>query len=441
MTDTDTEADTETGTLTDAPRGPEAQATTVAVIGAGIVGVATAIWLQRYGHRVVLIDRDGPAAGASQGNGGVLASCSVVPVTVPGLWSKAPRMLFDPRQPLFLRWGYLPRLAPWLMRYMAHANPADTRRIATALHGIVGDSLSDHRALSSGTPAERFVLPSDYLFLYRDRAAYEGDAFGWGLRRDLGFQWEEMETDALRAYDPSYGPQIGFAARLGGHGRISDPGAYVRTLADHMVAQGGRLLRAEVRDIVREGGRVTGLRLQSREAAETLPCDAAVLATGAWSGPLAAKLGLKVPLESERGYHIELWDPSAMPRAAGMVAAGKFVATPMEGRLRLAGVVEFGGLEAGASRAPLELLKRNIALAFPGMTWREMTEWMGHRPAPTDSIPVIGPVPGVPGAFLAFGHHHVGLTGGPRTGQLLAQLIAGRRPNIDLAPYAPSRFQ
>jgi D-amino-acid dehydrogenase len=432
---------TETATMERAGA-PQSTAGTVAVIGAGIVGVATAIWLQRLGHKVVLVDRAGPAEGASYGNGGVLASCSVVPVTVPGLLAKAPKMLFDPNQPLFLRWGYLPRLTPWLIRYLRHANPADTRRIAAALHGIVGDSLADHQALSAGTGAERFVVPADYLFLYRDRAAYAGDAFGWGIRRDHGFAMEEMEAEALRAYDPAYGPSIGFAVRMPDHGRISDPGAYVRALADHVVAKGGALRIAEVTDVVREGGRVRGLRLRARDGtAETLDCDAAVLAAGAWSGPLAAQLGLKVPLESERGYHLELWEPSVMPRAPGMVAAGKFVATPMDGRLRLAGVVEFGGLEAPASRAPLELLKRNVAAAFPGLTWKHTTEWMGHRPAPADSIPVIGPVPGVPGAFLAFGHHHIGLTGGPRTGRIVAQLIAGQRPNIDLAPYAPSRFQ
>ena len=432
---------TDTATM-DATLPPPVATGTVAVIGAGIVGVSTAIWLQRYGHKVVLIDRVGPAEGASYGNGGVLASCSVVPVTVPGLMAKAPRMLFDPNQPLFLRWGYLPRMAPWLIRYLRHANPADTRRIATALHGIVGDSLADHQALAAGTGAERFVVPADYLFLYRDRAAYSGDAFGWGIRREHGFAMEELEADALHAYDPSYGPSIGFAVRMLDHGRISDPGAYVRALADHVVANGGSLRIAEVTDVLRENRQVRGLRLRGRDGkAETLDCDAAVLAAGAWSGALAANLGLKVPLESERGYHVELWEPSAMPRSPGMVAAGKFVATPMDGRLRLAGVVEFGGLNAPASRAPIELLKRNVAAAFPGLTWKETTEWMGHRPAPADSIPVIGPVPGVAGAFLAFGHHHIGLTGGPRTGQIVAGLIAGRRTNIDLAPYAPSRFQ
>lgn len=410
--------------------------TTVAVIGAGIVGVATALWLQRDGFSVVLIDRAGPAEGASYGNAGVLASCSVVPVTVPGILRKAPKMLFDPDQPLFLKWGYLPRLAPWLRRYLSHANAADARRIAEALALIVGDSLADHQALAAGTGAERFVVPSDYCFAYRDRVHYEGDAFAWGLRRDLGFTWEELEGEAVAAYDPALGPSIGFLARAGEHGHITDPGGYVRALADHVVREGGRLVIAEAEDIVREGGAVTGVRA----GGETIACDAAVLAAGAWSGPLARSLGLAVPLESERGYHVELVEPSRMPREPVMVAAGKFVMTPMEGRLRLAGIVEFGGLEAPPSRAPFELLLKSVRTVLPGLTWREERRWMGHRPAPADSIPVIGAVPGLRGAWCGFGHHHIGLTAGPRTGRLLAQLIAGRKPNVDMAPFDPTRF-
>lgn len=408
-----------------------------AIIGAGIVGVSTAVWLQRAGWRVTLIDGKGVGEGASYGNGGVLASCSIIPVTVPGLLMKAPRMLLDPGQPLFLKWGYVPKLLPWLVKYLSHANAADVRRIAAAMHPIVGDSLADHQALSQGTGAEGWVVPSDYLFLYRDRAHFEGDAFGWSIRKAHGFEWDVLEGQAFREYDPAYGGDIGLAVRLGGHGRISDPGRYVKQLAAHVVANGGRMIEANADAILVEEGRATGVRA----GGENVPADSVVLTAGAWSGPLARQLGLKVPLESERGYHLELWEPNIMPRAPVMVASGKFVATPMEGRLRLAGIVEFGGLEAAPSRTPFELLEKNIRAAIPGISWKEKTEWMGHRPAPSDSIPVIGEAPGVAGAFLGFGHHHVGLTGGPKTGRLLSQLISGQRPNIDLAVYSPKRFQ
>ncbi|MCP3970686.1 MAG: FAD-binding oxidoreductase [Rhodobacteraceae bacterium] len=409
---------------------------TVVIIGAGIIGVSTALWLQRDGVKVIVIDRDEPGEGTSFGNGGVLASCSIVPVTVPGLMLKAPKMLFSRNQPLFLKWGYLPRLAPWLIKYLGHANAKDVRRIATALNGVVGDSLADHQALAAGTRAEKWLVPSDYLFVYDDRKHYEGDAFGWSVRRDNGFVWDELEGAEFREYDPTFARDLGFAARLADHGRVTDPGQYVKDLAAETEAGGGRVMRAEVSDIIRENGAVTGVRA----GGETIACDAAVIATGVWSGPLCAKLGLKVPLESERGYHMEFWEPSGMPKSPVMVASGKFVITPMEGRLRAAGIVEFGGLDAERSQAPLDLLKRNVQAALPGLTWKETTEWMGHRPAPSDSIPVIGEIPGARGVYTGFGHHHVGLTGGPKTGRLLAQMIAGRQPNIDLTPYSPARF-
>jgi D-amino-acid dehydrogenase len=409
----------------------------VAVIGAGIVGVSAAIWLLREGRKVILIDGKGPGEATSFGNGGVLASCSIVPVTVPGLLAKAPGMLFSSNQPLFLKWPYVPRLLPWLARYLSHANQADVRRIAGALYGIIGDSLAEHQALAHGTKAEKWVRPCDYLFVYGDRARFEADRFAWSVRAERGFRWEELEGPAFGDYDPVFSRELGFAVRLGGHGRITDPGLYVKDLAAHAVAAGARMLKADVSDFVLAGGRLEGVRA----GGETISCSHAVICAGAWSKPLAAKLGLNIPLESERGYHLELWEPNIMPRSPVMIAAGKFVATPMEGRLRLAGIVEFGGLKAPPSQKPFDLLLRNVKSAIPGIRWQETSQWMGHRPAPSDSIPLVGPVPGVAGAWLGLGHHHIGLTGGPKTGRLLAQLISGKSPNIDLAPYAPSRFQ
>jgi D-amino-acid dehydrogenase len=165
----------------------------IAIVGAGIVGVSTAVWLQREGFKVTLIDRVGPGEGASFGNGGVLASCAMVPVTGPGLIKKVPKMLMDADQPLFLKWGYLPRLLPWLRKYLAVANEPDTRRIASAIAGVVGDSLEEHWALADGTAAEKWIVPSDYLYIYKDREAFEGDALAWDIRRSHGIAWEELE--------------------------------------------------------------------------------------------------------------------------------------------------------------------------------------------------------------------------------------------------------
>ncbi len=408
----------------------------IAIIGAGIVGVSTALHLQRDGHHVTLIDRLGPAEGTSHGNGGILATCAMVPVTGPGLIRKAPRMLLNPNQPLFLKWRYLPKLMPWLRQYLGNANATDTKRIAEAINGVVADSLAEHQSLAEGTGAEKWVTPCDYLYVYKNRAAFEGDAFGWNIRARHGIEWEELEGPAFRAYDPIFTPDQSFAVRMDNHGRITDPGQYVKDLASHIEAQGGQIVIGDVTDIARENGQVTGVRV----GGETLAADAVVLATGAWSGPLAKKLGLKVPLETERGYHIELWNPSITPRAPVMLASGKFVITPMDGRIRLAGIVELGGLEAPPSRAPFDLLRKLATEAVPGLSWEKEDEWMGHRPAPADSIPVIGEVPGLKGAFTGFGHHHIGLTAGPKTGRLLAQMIGGKQPNLDLSAYSPARY-
>lgn len=408
----------------------------VAIVGAGIVGVSAAVWLQRDGFDVTLIDRLGPGEGASSGNGGILASSSCIPVTTPGLLRKAAGMLLDPSSPLFLRWRYLPRMLPFLVSYLRHAKLTEVERIAAALAGIVSDSLSDHLALAAGTEAERYVHRCDFTHLYRNRAAFEDEAALWEIRKQNGFAWEEIDGDAWRRLEPAFSPDAGFAVRMSGHGRISDPQAYVAALARSAERKGARLARGEAAGFVRQGNRVVGVRV----GGETIAADAVLIAAGAWSARLARQLGLALPMESERGYHLEFWEPSVQPKTPVMVTSGKFVMTPMDGRLRVAGLVEFGGLDAPPSRAPWRLLERAARRIIPGLGASRVTRWMGHRPAIADSIPAIGGIPGAPGAFLGCGHHHIGLTGGPRTGALLAQLIAGRSLNLDLSVYCPARF-
>lgn len=409
----------------------------VLVIGAGIVGVSTAIWLQRDGHQVTIVDKLAPGEATSFGNGGILASCAIVPVTGPGLLHKAPLMLLDPGQPLYMKWGYLPRLAPWLVRYLSHANAKDTKRIAADMFNIIGDSLADHQALAAGTPAERYVRATDYLYLYDSRKDFGKDAFGWEIRKKHGYTWKELQGSALDDLFPGLEVKEAFGISMPDHGLITDPGAYVKALAEHFEAKGGKLLRGSVEDISVEDDRLKGVRIDG----EAHAFDAAVVATGAWSQPLMAKLGVRVPLESERGYHLELWNPSWMPKAPFMMASGKFVVSPMEGRIRCAGIVEFGGLDAPPSEAPFRLLEKKFRGAFPHVTWERTERWMGHRPATTDSLPVIGEVETAKGVFAGFGHQHVGLTGGPKTGYLLAQLIGGKMPNMDMTPYSPMRFR
>lgn len=409
----------------------------VAIIGAGIVGASTAIWLQRAGHRVTLIDSRGIAEGASYGNGGVLAAIAVVPVTVPGLLSKAPKMLFSKDGPLFLRWSYLPRLAPFLRKYLGHGNATDVNRIADGLTLLLQDTADQHLAVAKGTGAEKYIQVGDYLFGYADRAAYEADKFGWDIRRARGYEIEELDADRVGEIDPAMAGRFGFGVRCPGHGHISDPGAYVKALADHVIQQGGKFIQAEATDLLKDAQAITGVVTSCGD----VEADDVVLATGVWSGPLAQKLGINVPMEAERGYHIEFVNPSVMPRCPLMVASGKFVITPMEGRLRCAGIVEFGGLTEERSRAPLELLKRQTLKLIPELEYERIDEWMGFRPSTSDSLPLIGASERHSNVWTGFGHQHIGLTAGPKTGRWLAQLIDDQPPNVDLGAYSPLRFK
>lgn len=407
----------------------------VAVIGGGIVGVSTAIWLRRAGIDVTIIDRGAPGTGTSHGNAGVLAACAMVPVTSPGLLSKAPGMLLNSDFPLFLRWRYLPKLLPWLRKYLAHANDADTRRIAMGLTSIVGDTVEQHKSLCDDLGLGDWISESDYCFAYANRAAFDAESYTWALRKEAGFAPTLIEGQEVRDYEPALGDDITCMAIMKHHGYIRSPGGYVQALARAFEGMGGTIMQAEVKDVDLSGGAVSSVQTTQG----TVACTEVVLATGVWSKPMMAKLGLNVPLEAERGYHIVFEDATGGPSRPTMIASGKFVATPMEQGLRCAGVVEFGGLEAGASKAPLDLLRRQAAKAFPNLKAKSEVEWLGHRPATSDSLPLIGQV-GDTGVFAAFGHQHIGLTGGPKTGRLVAGLISGAQVNTDLAPYHPQRF-
>ena len=409
----------------------------ILVAGAGISGVSAAIWLQRAGHRVTLVDREGPASGTSHGNAGVLAAGAVMPIVMPGIWKKAPGMVFDRDAPLFLRWSYLPRVLPFFARLLRMTTSDHVARYARSMTDLLGDSLAQHQSLSAGTTAARYVHAEDYCFGYAKHADYVADQKVWSLRRDNGFVDEVIAGPEYAKRDPFYAHQFETIVACKDHGRISDPGAYVRALADHFVEQGGVLLQADLQDVEMTDGQCTGLLTSEGR----MTADHIVLTLGAWSGPVMRKLGLRnLAFESERGYHIELVNPSHMPKGPMMISAGKFVVTPMEGRIRCAGVVEFGGLSAPASRAPFDMLRRYIAKLLPDVTWEDEVEWMGHRPSTADSLPLIGPVDPAGKVYAGFGHQHVGLTAGPKTGRMIADMISGRRPNVDMSPFDPNRW-
>ncbi|MEO3416739.1 FAD-binding oxidoreductase [Roseovarius sp. CAU 1744] len=407
----------------------------IIVIGAGINGVATAIWLRRAGHEVTLLDKDGPGAGASFGNAGLLAQWAIVPINTPGLMKTGLKYLLDPKSPLFLQWRHAPRLMPWLLRFVSNANEADARRMIEGLIPIVTDSLAQHQALTRGTSAADFIALSDVGFAYESRAGFEADRYGWNFRRAAGMAPALIEGPAVQEAEPILGPQIRCLAVSKDHGHILNPGGYLKALAQVLTEEGGTFRQAEVRDLSLTDGRITGVETDQGR----LPCDHAVLAAGIWSKPLMRKLGLKVQIEAERGYHLHLRNPSQMPNNPLMVTTGKFGVTPMNGGLRCAGTVELGSTVNGPSRKPLALIRHYIAQTFPDLTYDSADEWLGFRPSTPDSLPLVGEI-GKTGVYAAFGHQHIGLTAGAKTGRLVADMISGRRPNMDMTPYDANRF-
>lgn len=404
----------------------------VAIIGAGIVGLSTAIWLQRMGHRVTLFDRKGPGAETSFGNAGLLAAMAVVPVPTPGLLRKLPRMVLDRDAPLFLRPAYLPRALPFLLRYLANGRRHRVERIAAALSGLLSDTATQHEALAQGTEAARYIRRGPLLFLYPDKAHYAADSAAWSLRARNGISHQALAPGALADFDPLLAGHGRCGAVVENHGHITDPGAYCRALAGHIEDQGGRLVRMSLDRLPHPGQRL-------ETPAGAMLFDTIVLTAGIWSaGLLGRHHRLRLPIETERGYHIAFKNPSVAPRTPVMVTGGKFVLTPMEGQLRAAGLVEIGGLDAPPTRPPVALLQRQVARLLPDLRHEGITTWMGHRPVIADSLPVIGRL--ADGVWAGFGHQHVGLTAGPKTGRWLAQLISGQPPNADLSPFAPYRF-
>jgi len=421
-------------------RGGMAEKKKVAVIGAGMVGIATASYLQRDGHDVIVIDPDPPGQGASFGNAGCFNPSSVVPVATPDTWKHIPKYLSDPLGPLRIRWSYLPTLAPWLIRLVRAGAPARIEAQAQALKTLLSPCLDALLPLARDAGAEGLVARNGILIAYRTQAAWDGDARAWDIRRRNGTHWEELSADELRQFDPNLSRDFTRGKLVPGNGHSLDPGGLVAAMADAVQRNGGTLMRTRATGFTMDGASLRAVQTTGGE----VRADAAVIATGAHSKPLAALVGDVVPLETERGYHAMLRAPEVMPRVPTTDSEGKFVATPMAGGLRFAGTVELAGLQAEPDWRRARILLQLASKLYPALAQSypddRYTVWMGHRPSLPDSLPVLGPSSRSPDVFHAFGHGHVGMTGGPYTGRIIADLIDGRPSPIDLTPFRATRF-
>ncbi|MEO7548499.1 MAG: FAD-dependent oxidoreductase [Ramlibacter sp.] len=407
------------------------------VLGTGIVGTCTAAWLQRDGHRVTFVSPVPPGEACSFGNAGSLSPSACLPVGMPGMWKQVPGWLRDPDGPLRIRPSYLPRVLPWLMRFLRASSRDEVVRIAGALRGLLAPIFDSYDPLLAHANAQHLVRRTGCLYIYGSAASAQRWKWGMDLRRSLGVELNEVQGDALEALEPDLKGRFRYGLLAPDNGSTLDPSALVKALHAQCVADGAQSLTGFALDFDRQGDAVTAVRLGD---GQRIACDGVVLAAGAWSGPIAAKLGLAVPLETQRGYHVTVQSSNLALRHTVMAPEYNLMINPMAMGLRLAGSVEFAGLTALPDWRRAEVLLAKGREIFPHLDTSRTSRWMGHRPCLPDSLPVIGRAPGIANAWLAFGHGHVGMCGGATTGREVAHLVAGRSPQVDLAPFRPDRF-
>jgi D-amino-acid dehydrogenase len=416
----------------------------VIVIGAGAIGVISAIEALRAGFQVTVLapDRPGDRQTASFGNAGWFSTHSVIPPADPATLLKVPSYLFDPLGPLSLRPTYLPRIAPWLMRYALSAiSPARIERTAQALKPLLLDAPALHQVLAGEAGLSRLVRPdSGLMHVYRSKSAFEADSLAWNIRRRAGVEWRELSGDELRKHQPFLTAAYDYAVLVPAGGHCIDPGAYIAGLAEYARQQGAAFVSGKAKGFRLEGDCLSAVVLQGGE----LACDDAVIAAGAFSRDLASAVATDVPLETERGYHAVVEDARIGPTTPIMVSDRKLVVTMMDRGIRIAGQVELAGLEAAPNWRRADALRKLLYGLFPDLApetpTRRAEYWMGHRPSSPDGRPYIGYSRATRNVILSFGHGHIGLSGSARTGRVVAQLLARREPEIPIEPFSPRRF-
>ena len=420
----------------------------VAVIGGGVVGLCCAASLLRDGHRVTLVEPGEPGGrhGASFGNGAWLSPASVVPMSMPGLWRRVPGFLADPLGPLTIRPSALPRLAPWLLRFLlAGATVGRVERTARALAPLLAASPERHAALASEAGVPELIRRDGLLYAYPSRADFAAEALGWRLRGDNGVEWTELDAPALHALVPTLSRHYGFGVLVGAGGHCTDPGAYLAALAEHLTRLGMATRRARARGFAIRDGALAAVLVEGGE----VPCTRAVVAAGIRSAPLARAAGDRIPLAAERGYHAVVAGATAGPPLPVMPSDGKQANTPTRAGLRVSGQVELAAVDAPPDWRRAAVLLAHALDSYEGLRDEvgpvdrpntRVGTWMGHRPSTPDGLPVIGLASRYPDVIYAFGHGHVGLAAAPATAALVAALASGA-PVPEAEPYSPRRFR
>lgn len=408
----------------------------VAVIGAGIVGLSTAFKLLEAGRSVTLIDRKGIAEETSRGNAGGLAFSEVLPLATSGMLRKLPKWLSDPLGPLTIPPAYLPQITPWLLRFWRAGWPDRVETSIAAQSALMRVAQTETMSLVKSAAILNMVRPDGVLELYESEEELAASEPGWAARKREGIPFNHVRGAELKALQPGLSPRFVVGTFIPTWQQVSDPYDYAIAIGKAAQFRGAKVMIADVASVLPEGDGIV-IRLAD---GRTLGAKQAVIAGGAWSKKLTSQLGDNVPLETERGYNTTLpRDAFDLKRQLTFGGHG-FVVSPLTSGIRIGGAVELGGLKLPPNFARADAMLKKAKAFMPDLLVVGGKQWMGFRPSMPDSLPVIGASRRSANIVYAFGHGHLGLTQSAATGKLVAELLTGAKPSIDLAPFSPQRF-
>lgn len=412
----------------------------VVIIGAGIVGLMTALEIQRENRQVVIVDPAEPGGrqAASYGNAGWISPAAIMPVSVPGLWRRIPTFLIDRSGPFAIRWLHLPHLLPWLLRFIwAGRNWKKIEECAKVRFELCRHSPRDHQNVAAEAGVNHLIEQKGHLLLCRDKSEVAND-FAWNMHRQFGVKFTELHNADLRKCEPNVSERYQYGVLIEEGCHCTDVRAYCEAIAKLIRERGGEFIRAQATGFEISSGRLTGVRIGEL----VLKCTQAVVTAGVGSKKLAAEAGEHVPLESERGYHVVIADGGNTVIHPIMPSDGKMAITPTSQGLRIAGQVELASIDAAPDWRRAKILYRWASLVFHVSieSTKAVDQWMGHRPSTPDGLPCIGAAGSCDGLFYGFGHGHSGVTQAPATAKLIAKLVAGQQPHFDISAMAAHRF-
>jgi len=406
------------------------------VIGAGIVGTSCAWHLQRQGLEVTLVDSMPPGQSCSFGNASCIATSGVIPFSYPGLIKSVPGWMLNPSGPMRIRPADFPGLIPWFWKFWRLCNMQKVEEIAAAQATLMHRVFADYDEILQATGSAFLKKSHGVIHMYDTEKQYLADQWQFELFARLGFEAHRLgqaETDAMV---PCLKLGKGVAIMMPDWHHLLDPARVTARIAGHCFDDGGRWIQARVSRVC---ATPSGIRVYTESGLE-IAADQMVVAAGAWSNDIAGQLDYKVPLIGKRGYHSHISDPGVDLQYAVMSINRHFVMTPMETGLRIAGTAEFAALDAKPDYRRSRMLLKQAGRYLEGLKTEGVSEWMGHRPMMVDSLPVISVSPRHPNVFYAFGHGHYGITQGPTTGRIIAELVLGHEPSVDLSPFRFDRF-